>query len=827
MRNFKLFFLLFVSIFLLSVLVSASDPIETPKVPLGPSEPSEQLPVAEEYKFSVLKEIVQEAQSGEYEATLITDGEEIKLRLNPETAFIDGENTLTAQGAYEKYKSTTELDVTVYSYALVASYIEKDGVYTIFLNTEIGSDSVIKSSGVFGYNQNTLLYCAAGEKRILLDESSVIYYPYTKESTGNFKWLGSHTKDTVIKSTFEVDLDTAYLKDNGNGTYTLLAALTKEEVLSEVIEIPDYNDDGTLIYYAYADARESDGYYEYRFFEKAPFVDKTKTIQEGATQTKTGKFYAWDRESEKYIEITSTENTFKNVTLTSLLEYNNILDYSLDGTSGSIVLSSDTKIWGFDKDAPDNCVTFTLWELREMIDDSEGVNGFLVSKKNEEDGFDTVTVIVEFCKDEQTGATVVNDKVLEGTPILDGVLDEVYSDSLKIELHKNSNAEFSNGAIRTTATGAVYALYDDDFVYVLVDVIDQTFMSADSEYIELHPLAHLNDSVVIRLGDDLEGKFIENQNSGDHHTFYIDAHNNKFSCYENSMGDEFYSAQCKVVFDTTGKYTVEIAIPTKKSFKNGDILELGVLINDLQNSSEKYAGIYLGQTPTTLCDFVCEGEEDTPVPTPTPTPIPIPTPTPKPTPKPTPVPTPTPIPAPIINPFTDVSNDEWYYDTVMAVYQNKLMMGDSLTSFNPKGEMTLAEALTIASRIHYKESHTDDLNVPAGETWYDGYVNYAIENGIILKDDFKDYTRPATRAEMAYIFSRCSKNLEVINKDATAPDVDSSHKYLNEINTLYKAGVVAGSDEIGRYYPERNITRAEAATIVSRITKLTQRITKK
>jgi len=34
---------------------------------------------------------------------------------------------------------------------------------------------------------------------------------------------------------------------------------------------------------------------------------------------------------------------------------------------------------------------------------------------------------------------------------------------------------------------------------------------------------------------------------------------------------------------------------------------------------------------------------------------------------------------------------------------------------------------------------------------------------------------------------------------------------------LYKAGVVAGSDSIGTFNPGANITRAEAAAIISRV----------
>ncbi len=182
----------------------------------------------------------------------------------------------------------------------------------------------------------------------------------------------------------------------------------------------------------------------------------------------------------------------------------------------------------------------------------------------------------------------------------------------------------------------------------------------------------------------------------------------------------------------------------------------------------------------------------------------------------------------IESPFTDVPKTEWYYSTIITVYQNKLMMGNSLTTFNPTGTMTLAEAITIATRIHHKNATGQDLNVLGGANWYDAYVNYAIEKGIIKDTDFTSYSTPATRGEMAYIFSHCVSrdDLVEINDNVAVPDVYDDYKYADEIKALYKSGVIAGSDEIGRYYPERDISRAEVAMIVARLTKLVNRVQK-
>jgi len=104
-------------------------------------------------------------------------------------------------------------------------------------------------------------------------------------------------------------------------------------------------------------------------------------------------------------------------------------------------------------------------------------------------------------------------------------------------------------------------------------------------------------------------------------------------------------------------------------------------------------------------------------------------------------------------------------------------------------------------------------------TWYQVYVDYAITNGIIAANDFSGFTRNATRAEMAYIFSRSLPQAEfaVINTVNSLPDVNSGTPYSDSIFMLYRAGILTGSDDHGTFNPGLSITRAEAAAIISRI----------
>ncbi|MDO5479814.1 MAG: S-layer homology domain-containing protein, partial [Clostridia bacterium] len=178
--------------------------------------------------------------------------------------------------------------------------------------------------------------------------------------------------------------------------------------------------------------------------------------------------------------------------------------------------------------------------------------------------------------------------------------------------------------------------------------------------------------------------------------------------------------------------------------------------------------------------------------------------------------------------FTDVAEDSWYKDIVYKVCDASLMKGTGDTTFNPEGNMSVAEAITMACRIHNQAKGGKDSDfVATGDVWYDVYVNYAITNGIIKDGDFTDYNRYATRAEMAYIFchSVTADKLAPINV-WVIPDVPKEGVYGVEIYALYDAGILAGNDASGTFAPLSNIKRAEAATILARLGGLIDRVKK-
>lgn len=176
------------------------------------------------------------------------------------------------------------------------------------------------------------------------------------------------------------------------------------------------------------------------------------------------------------------------------------------------------------------------------------------------------------------------------------------------------------------------------------------------------------------------------------------------------------------------------------------------------------------------------------------------------------------------NNFTDISAAQWYYENVKAAYKYGLMVGVSANEFNATGNVTVAEAITMACRLHsifYTGSENFTQN---GGVWYQVYVDYARANGLL--DNFEklfgygDYTRAASRAEFAVLFAAAlpADALEETRNIAYGeiPDVyDAS--YAAPVYLLYRAGVLSGADEAGTFYPNSTISRAEAAAIVTRM----------
>ena len=174
--------------------------------------------------------------------------------------------------------------------------------------------------------------------------------------------------------------------------------------------------------------------------------------------------------------------------------------------------------------------------------------------------------------------------------------------------------------------------------------------------------------------------------------------------------------------------------------------------------------------------------------------------------------------------FTDVSDSEWYAESVKTAYELGIVNGNSDTTFNPNGNILISETIAIASRIH-SIYNTGKAEFEASTPWYQSYVDYAKENKII--SGAYTYFDKATRTDFAEIMSKAvaEKEFNAINtvEDNAIPDVKMIMDGSDSVYLLYRAGILTGSDSNGTFNPESNITRGEVAAIISRIIKPEQR----
>ena len=169
--------------------------------------------------------------------------------------------------------------------------------------------------------------------------------------------------------------------------------------------------------------------------------------------------------------------------------------------------------------------------------------------------------------------------------------------------------------------------------------------------------------------------------------------------------------------------------------------------------------------------------------------------------------------------FTDIPADAWFTPNVQAAYELDLMTGSSATTFNPNGNLTIAEALVLACRLHSTYVGDGETFAANGGIWYQPYVDYAVKNGIIAANAYTDYTATATRAQFAAILAAAlpDEALPAINSVTSLPDLDANAAYAAAVLKLYNAGILTGSDTAGSFKPTSTIQRSEVATIVTRM----------
>ena len=178
----------------------------------------------------------------------------------------------------------------------------------------------------------------------------------------------------------------------------------------------------------------------------------------------------------------------------------------------------------------------------------------------------------------------------------------------------------------------------------------------------------------------------------------------------------------------------------------------------------------------------------------------------------------------VVNPFTDVSEKDWFYNDAMFVYKNGLMLGTSKTLFGPHGTVTRGMMATILWRMEGSlapKGENSFTDVEAG-MWYTDAITWAAENGIFAGYSMDKFgpDDPITREQLTAIFYRYADykgyKLTVTGNLDKFEDADKITDYAKTVmQWAVGNGLIKGKSET-LLDPQGTATRAEIAAMLHR-----------
>lgn len=178
------------------------------------------------------------------------------------------------------------------------------------------------------------------------------------------------------------------------------------------------------------------------------------------------------------------------------------------------------------------------------------------------------------------------------------------------------------------------------------------------------------------------------------------------------------------------------------------------------------------------------------------------------------------------NAFTDVDDDDWFYDDVAFVVEKKIFNGTSTTSFSPDATMTRGMMVTILFRL------SGDDAVDTGNTfsdvnsddYYADAVAWATKNSITAGTGNNHFSpnQAVTREEAVTFLYRYAQYIEADltgtpeKEITTYSDYDQISSWARESMTwAYNAQIIQGVSDT-ELNPAGKTTRAQMAAIVHR-----------
>lgn len=177
------------------------------------------------------------------------------------------------------------------------------------------------------------------------------------------------------------------------------------------------------------------------------------------------------------------------------------------------------------------------------------------------------------------------------------------------------------------------------------------------------------------------------------------------------------------------------------------------------------------------------------------------------------------------NPFTDVSENDWFFKNIEYVVKNSLFNGTTETTFDPNGLLTRAMLVTALWRAEGMPA--SDYAMPFEDIkpgkYYSDAVRWAASTGIILGISETEFAPDdnITREQLAAIMFRYAKYKGTAPEGAWAirldyNDINDISDWAAEAVMFCKLKNIMLGDDANLFNPKNSASRAETAAIFQR-----------
>ena len=180
--------------------------------------------------------------------------------------------------------------------------------------------------------------------------------------------------------------------------------------------------------------------------------------------------------------------------------------------------------------------------------------------------------------------------------------------------------------------------------------------------------------------------------------------------------------------------------------------------------------------------------------------------------------------------FSDVNENDWFYNDVGYVYENSLMTGTAWDKFSPAVSLSRGMIVTILYR-HAGSPDVSDLDNPFSDVtegkYYTDTVKWAAENEIVF--GYNGKFNPDTyvsRQDLTLILYRYSDfagmGLPIVQAyPGFTDDADIADYAKEAVQEFFEAQIINGKPG-NRFDPKGSATRAEAAAMLHRFLESTK-----